>query len=101
MRPRGGSGILTKPPVKLIVPSSPGGGTDAFARLLAQALTDATRQSFVVENKPGASGNIGSQAVASATPDGYTFLVAANASIAINPFLIRTANLDIERDLLP
>jgi tripartite-type tricarboxylate transporter receptor subunit TctC len=87
--------------VKLVVPSSPGGGTDVFARLLAQSLSDATRQSFVVENKPGASGNIGAQAVAAAAPDGYTFLVAANASIAINPFLIKSPNLDVERDLAP
>ena len=87
--------------VKLIVPSSPGGGTDVFARLLAQYLTESTKQSFVVENKPGASGNIGAQAAAAATPDGYTFLVAANASIAINQFLLKSPNLDVERDLVP
>jgi tripartite-type tricarboxylate transporter receptor subunit TctC len=87
--------------VKLVVPSSPGGGTDVFARLLAQYLTESTKQSFIVENKPGASGNIGAQAVAAATPDGYTFLVAANASIAINRFLLKTPNLDVERDLVP
>src|SRR5450755_1105297 len=81
-------------PVKLIVPSSPGGGTDVFARLLAQSLTESTKQSFIVENKPGASGNIGAQAAATATPDGYTFLVAANASIAINHFLLKSPNLD-------
>src|SRR5258706_8426762 len=72
-------------PVKLVVPSSPGGGTDVFARLLAQALTDSMGQQFVVENRPGASGTVGAQAVAAAPRDGYTFLVAANASIAINP----------------
>ena len=88
-------------PVKLVVPSSPGGGTDVFARLLAQQLAESTKQSFVVENKPGASGNIGAQAVAAATPDGYTFLVAANASIAINQFLLKSPNLDVERDLTP
>ena len=88
-------------PVKLIVPSSPGGGTDVFARLLAQYLTESTKQSFIVENKPGASGNIGAQAAATATPDGYTFLVAANASIAINQFLLKSPNLDVERDLVP
>ena len=88
-------------PVKLIVPSSPGGGTDVFARLLAQSLTETTKQSFVVENKPGASGNIGAQAVAAATPDGYTFLVTANASIAINQFLVKSPSLDVEHDLVP
>ena len=65
--------------VRIIVPSSPGGGTDVFARLLAQALTTSTKQSFVVENKPGASGNIGAQAAAAAIPDGYTILVAWNS----------------------
>jgi tripartite-type tricarboxylate transporter receptor subunit TctC len=88
-------------PVKLIVPSSPGGGTDVFARLLAQSLTDATKQSFIVENRPGASGNIGAQAAAAATPDGYTFLITANASIAINQFLVKNPSLDVEHDLIP
>jgi tripartite-type tricarboxylate transporter receptor subunit TctC len=87
--------------VKLIVPSSPGGGTDVFARLLAQYLTESTKQSFIVENKPGASGNIGAEAAAVATPDGYTFLVAANASIAINQFLFKSPSFDVERDLVP
>ena len=88
-------------PVRLIVPSSPGGGTDVFARLLAQALTEATKQQFVVENKPGASGTIGAQAAAAAPPDGYTFLVAANASIAINPFLLKNQAFDVQKDLAP
>ncbi|MGZ5062734.1 MAG: Bug family tripartite tricarboxylate transporter substrate binding protein [Usitatibacter sp.] len=86
-------------PVKLVVPSSPGGGTDVFARLLAVALTDAMGQQFIVENRPGASGTVGAQAVASAPRDGYTFLVAANASIAINPAFL--TNPGYERDLAP
>jgi len=88
-------------PVKLIVPSSPGGGTDVFARLLAQSLSETTKQSFIVENRPGASGNIGAQVAAAAAPDGYTFIVAANASIAINPFMLKSPSLDVERDLVP
>jgi tripartite-type tricarboxylate transporter receptor subunit TctC len=87
-------------PVKLVVPSSPGGGTDFFARLLAQALTDSLKQQFIVENRPGASGNIGAQAVASARPDGYTFLVASNSSISINQFLVKNATFNVERDLV-
>jgi tripartite-type tricarboxylate transporter receptor subunit TctC len=86
-------------PVKLVVPSSPGGGTDVFARLLAQALTDAMGQQFIVENRPGASGTVGAQAVASAPRDGHTFLVAANASIAINPAFHTSPGY--ERDLAP
>ena len=87
-------------PVRLVVPSSPGGGTDVFARMLAQALTESTKQQFIVENRPGASGNIGAAAVASAAPDGYTFLVSANAALAINPALQPNASLNVERDLV-
>ena len=88
-------------PVRLVVPSSPGGGTDVFARLLGQALTEGTKQQFIIENKPGASGNIGAQAAATAAPDGYTFLVASNSSTAINPFLLKSSTFDVQRDLVP
>ena len=88
-------------PVRLIVPSSPGGGTDLYARLLAQALGDSLRQSFVVENRPGASGNIGAAAAAKATPDGYTFLVSANPALTINPNLYTSLPYDAERDFVP
>ena len=88
-------------PVKLIVPSSPGGGTDAYARIIAQALTEATKQQFVVDNRPGASGGIGAQAVAKSPPDGYTLLVSANAAIAINPALYKSLPFDAERDFVP
>jgi tripartite-type tricarboxylate transporter receptor subunit TctC len=88
-------------PVRLVVPSSPGGGTDVYGRILAQALTEQLKQSFVVENKPGASGNIGADLVAKAEPDGYTFLVASNSSLGINPGLYKTLPYDTERDLAP
>ena len=88
-------------PVRVIVPSSPGGGTDAFGRILAQALSEQTGQSFVVDNKPGASGNIGADLAAKAEPDGYTLLVASNSSLGINPVLLKTMPFDIERDLAP
>jgi tripartite-type tricarboxylate transporter receptor subunit TctC len=88
-------------PVRVIVPSSPGGGTDAFGRILAQALSEQTGQSFVVDNKPGASGNIGADLVAKAEPDGYTILGASNSSLGINPVLLKTMPFDIERDLAP
>lgn len=86
-------------PVKLVVPSSPGGGTDFFARVLAKALTDSMHQQFIVDNRPGASGNVGTQVVATAPHDGYTFLVTANASIAINPALQKNPAYNVERDL--
>ena len=88
-------------PVKLIVPSSPGGGTDVFARIIAQALAEASKQQFVVDNRPGASGGIGAQAVAKSPPDGYTLLISANAAIAINPALYKSLPFDAERDFAP
>jgi tripartite-type tricarboxylate transporter receptor subunit TctC len=88
-------------PVKLIVPSSPGGGTDVFARILAQALSEGLKQQFVVENRPGASGNIGAAAVAKAASDGYTFLVSANPALSVNPALYRNLPYDAERDFAP
>jgi tripartite-type tricarboxylate transporter receptor subunit TctC len=88
-------------PVTIVVPSSPGGGTDAYGRILAQALTEQMKQSFVVENKPGASGAIGATAVAQAAPDGYTVLVASNSSLGINPGLYKTLSYDVMRDFAP
>jgi tripartite-type tricarboxylate transporter receptor subunit TctC len=88
-------------PVRIVVPSSPGGGTDVYARLLAQALGESLRQQFVVENRPGASGNIGAAAVAKAAPDGYTFLVSANPALSVNPSLYRNLPYNAERELAP
>jgi tripartite-type tricarboxylate transporter receptor subunit TctC len=87
--------------VKFIVPSSPGGGTDLYARILAQALGDALKQQFVVDNRPGASGNIGAAAAAKSPPDGYTFLVSANPALTINPSLYRNLPYNVERDFTP
>ena len=83
------------------MPSSPGGGTDVFGRILAQALTEHLKQSFVVENKPGASGAIGATLVAKAEGDGYTLLVASNSSLGINPVLLKSPGYDVQRDFAP
>ncbi|HEX6691492.1 MAG TPA: tripartite tricarboxylate transporter substrate binding protein [Burkholderiales bacterium] len=88
-------------PVRIIVPSSPGGGTDVYARLLAQALGDSLKQQFVVENRPGASGNIGAAVAAKAAPDGYTILVSANPALSVNPSLYRNLPYNAEKDLAP
>ncbi len=88
-------------PVTLVVPSSPGGGTDVYGRILAQALTEHLKQSFVVENKPGASGAIGATLVAKAEGDGYTLLVASNSSLGINPVLLKNLGYDVQRDFAP
>lgn len=84
--------------VRLVVPSSPGGGTDLYARLLAQGLTEGLKQQFIVDNRPGASGNIGAEIAARAVPDGYTFLVSANPALVINPNLYKSLPYNAERD---
>jgi len=88
-------------PVRVVVPSSPGGGTDVYARLVANALGESFRQQFVVDNRPGASGNIGAEIVARAAPDGYTFLISASPAVIVNPSLFRNLAYDVERDLVP
>jgi len=88
-------------PVTLVVPSSPGGGTDVYGRILAQALTEQLKQTFVVDNKPGASGAIGATAVAKAEGDGTTLLVASNSSLGINPVLLKNLGYDVQRDFAP
>ena len=74
-------------PVKIVVPFAPGGGTDLVARPWAEKLSQAFGQQFVIENRGGASGLIGTEAVAKAPGDGYTFLVAAATSVITVPLL--------------
>jgi len=88
-------------PVKLIVPSSAGGGTDFYARLLAQALGDSLGQQFIVENQPGGSGNVGAAAAARAAPDGYTLLVSPDPALTVNQTLFKSLPYNPERDFVP
>lgn len=84
-------------PVRIIVPLAPGGGTDIIGRTIAQALSESLGQSFFVENRAGAGGNIGMEATAKAPSDGYTLLV-ASLGLAINPSLYRKAGFDPLKD---
>ncbi len=88
-------------PVTLIVPQAPGGANDAIARIVAQKLTEATGQQFVVDNKPGAGGNIGMAAGAKARPDGYTLVLTADSAAVINPALYKTTGFDTLKDFEP
>jgi tripartite-type tricarboxylate transporter receptor subunit TctC len=88
-------------PVRLIVPFAPGGSTDVTARVLAQKLTESWKQQVVVENRAGAGGNIGADAVARAAPDGYTLLLATTGVMAINHRLYRTLPYDALKDFAP
>jgi tripartite-type tricarboxylate transporter receptor subunit TctC len=87
-------------PIRLIVPYAPGGGVDIVARALAQELTKRLGQQIIVDNRTGAGGNIGSDAVAKATPDGYTLLIASPAN-AVNPSLYTKMPFNPARDLVP
>jgi len=76
-------------PVRIMVGASPGGGTDIIARMLAEKFSEAFKQSFVVENRPGASNTIAADLTAKAPPDGYTLLAATNTGQAIAPHLLK------------
>jgi tripartite-type tricarboxylate transporter receptor subunit TctC len=86
--------------VRIIVPFAAGGTPDVVARVVAQQLSTQTGQTFVVENRPGADGVIGSQAVAESTPDGYTILV-TSSSFVINPSFHKKMPFDVNRDFEP
>ncbi len=87
-------------PVTFVVPFPPGGSVDPLARLVSAKLTDALKQQFIVENKPGASGSIGTAFVAKAKPDGYTFVFVFDTH-AVNPALIPGMQFDTAKDLAP
>jgi tripartite-type tricarboxylate transporter receptor subunit TctC len=87
-------------PVRILVGYPPGGGLDIVARLIGQWLSERLGQQFIVENRPGASGNIGTEAVVRARADGYTLLV-TNASSTINSTLFEKLNFDFARDIAP
>ena len=88
-------------PVRIIVPYPAGGSTDALTRILAERLKDILGQPFVVENRAGASGNIGIAAVTGSPPDGYTVGSATIGHFAINQFLYSKMPFDAERDMIP
>ena len=88
-------------PVKLIVPFAPGGSTDIVARLVADRMQQALGQPVVVDNRAGAGGTIGAEAVARATPDGYTIGMGTVSTLAVNPVLLKAARLDPLKDFAP
>ncbi|MFC0389618.1 Bug family tripartite tricarboxylate transporter substrate binding protein [Muricoccus vinaceus] len=87
-------------PIRLIVPYTPGGGTDVAARLVAKAMQDTLGQPIAIENRPGASEMVGTEAVARAAPDGHTIGLVTNTS-TINPALYPSVPYDIAKDLRP
>jgi tripartite-type tricarboxylate transporter receptor subunit TctC len=94
-------GTFPDKPIKLIVPFAPGGVTDTSGRLIAEALAKRLGQPVVVENKAGASGNIGTKGVISAAPDGYTLVLGFDGTMVINPHVFSPAPFDPLLDLAP
>ena len=88
-------------PIRLVVPFAPGGVTDTSGRVVAEALAKRLGQPIVVENKAGASGNIGTQGVVNAAPDGYTLVLGFDGTLVINPHVFANFPFDVVRDLEP
>ena len=88
-------------PIKIIVPFAVGGIADTFARVIGQKVSDAWGQPVVVENKPGAGGNIGADLVAKSPPDGYTVVMGALSTHAVNPSLYAKMPYDAQKDFAP
>ena len=88
-------------PVQMIIPFSAGGPTDIVGRVMGAKMSELLGKQFVVENRTGAGGNIGAEAVAKASPDGYTILMATVSTNAINPGLYRNIPYDAVRDFAP
>jgi tripartite-type tricarboxylate transporter receptor subunit TctC len=87
--------------VRIIVPVAPGGANDVTARLIGQWLSEQLGQQFVIENRPGAATNVGTEAAIRSAPDGYTLLIAGSSNAAINPSLFKTLSYNFSRDAVP
>lgn len=88
-------------PIRLVVPFVPGGVTDTSGRLIAEQLSKRLGQQVIVDNRPGASGNIGTQLVATSPPDGYTLVLAFDGTMVINPHVFEKMSFDTIRDFAP
>src|SRR5258705_700777 len=88
-------------PVRVIVNVAPGGVADVTARVLGARLTETLGQSFIIENRAGGDGYIGFEAVRSADPDGYTLVYSPGSSVMIAPLIVKRADLDPTKALLP
>ena len=88
-------------PIRLVVPFTPGGVTDTSGRLIAEQLSKRLGQQVIVDNKPGASGNIGTQMVAAAEPDGHTLLLGFDGTMVINPHVFAKVGFDTVKDFAP
>src|ERR1019366_3152812 len=90
-----------KQTIRMIVPFPAGGGTDVVARIVAKYLSERLHQTIIVENRGGANGQIGLQALKQATPDGYTIEVTSDTPMTVNPWIYKNIAYDPLRDFIP
>ncbi|MDQ0589293.1 Bug family tripartite tricarboxylate transporter substrate binding protein [Variovorax paradoxus] len=88
-------------PIRIVVPFAAGGGNDVFARQMAKGLGELRKQGVIVDNKPGAGGNLGAEQVVRSAPDGSTLLLGHTGTVSINPALYKGLKFDARKDLLP
>lgn len=99
--PAGAAEPFPTRPIRLVVPYAPGGNVDISARIVAPPLGEALGQTVVVDNRPGAGGNLGASLVAKSTPDGYTLLVGSSGPLSVNPVIFKTLPYDSLKDFAP
>src|SRR5436190_15021731 len=87
--------------VRLVIDTSPGGVTDLFGRLMAEALAQKIGQTVFVDNKPGASGNLAIEFLVRSPPDGYTLMIASGGGLVVKPFMEKGLTFDVMTDLVP
>ena len=97
----GASGASGNRPIRIVVPFAPGGGNDVFGRQMAKGLGELRSQAVVVDNKPGAGGNLGTEQVVRSAPDGTTLLLGHSGTVSINPALYKGLKFDARKDLMP
>src|SRR5262249_11337236 len=98
--PAGAQDYPTRP-IALMVPYAAGGGNDVMARTVADKMSRTLGQNVIVENNPGAGGNIATRAAAKAAPDGYTLVIGGTGTLAVNPTLYANAGYDPRKDFAP
>jgi len=101
LAPAAGSSAYPQRPIRMLVGFAPGGGTDTTARALAGKMSERLGQQIIIDNRPGAAGNIATDIAARATPDGYTILMGTIAALAINPALYAKLPFDPLKDVMP
>ncbi|MGB9297394.1 MAG: tripartite tricarboxylate transporter substrate-binding protein, partial [Pseudolabrys sp.] len=101
LRPREALAKYPDRPIRLIVPFAAGGNADIVGRLVGERISNALGQPVVVDNRGGAGGSIGAEAVARSTPDGYTLLVGSNGPLTVNPFVQAKLGYDPLKDFAP